>query len=392
MTRASGARRDPIRVCYLIDALTTAGTETQLLALIRHLDRTRVHPFLCLLRPETDSVRALEPDDCPVRYLGIRSLHHPRTLTRLWRLARFLRRERVDVLQVYFPDSTYVGVVAACLAGVPHLVRTRNNLGHWLTRTHRRLGRLLRPFVSATIANCQACRQAVLRDEGADPESVVVLENGVDLTRFPEEHFRPLARRAGPRRVGVVANLRPIKALDVFVDAAAIVAADHPDVEFHVAGDGELRETLERQAVERGIAAQLHLRGPVGDIPAFLRDLDVAVLCSRAEGMSNALLEYMAAARPLVATHVGAAEQLVENGVHGLLVPPGNPQSLAEAIDRLLRDPGLAARLGSAARRRVEERYTRPVMVRRFEAFYEDLVGGRLHGREPRPNHPIHAA
>ena len=115
----------PIRVCFLIDFLGTGGTEWQLLALIRHLDRTQVQPFLALLDGETAKSRALEPADCPVLRLGVRSLCRPGTGRAAIRFARFLRRERIDVLQVYFADSSYFGIPVARLAGVPRVVRTR---------------------------------------------------------------------------------------------------------------------------------------------------------------------------------------------------------------------------------------------------------------------------
>src|SRR5262249_6549034 len=119
----------PARVCFMIDELAAAGTETQLLALIRNLDRRRVQPTLCLLRGESAASRTLEPADCPVFRLGIRSFKHFATLPRVARFFRLLRQERFDVLQVYFPESTYLGVLVGRLAGVPKIVRTRNNLG-----------------------------------------------------------------------------------------------------------------------------------------------------------------------------------------------------------------------------------------------------------------------
>lgn len=362
----------PVRVCYMIDRLLVGGTESQLLALIRRLDRSRVRPSLCLLDGEDPVSRALEPADCPVLRLGVRTLLRPRTLGRALDLAAFLRRQRADVLQVYFHDSTYLGVLAGRLAGVPHVVRTRNNLGHWLTPTHRRLGRLYNRLATLTVANCEAARQALLRDEGPRPESVVVLENGVDLERFLA--IPPLAA-AAPRRVGAVANLRPVKGLDVLVRAASAVTAAHPEATFAVAGEGECRPALERQVAEAGLAGRFALPGAVRDIPAFLAGLDVAVLSSRAEGMSNAVLEYMAAGRAIVATAVGANPRLIEDGVHGLLVPPDDPGRLAAAVIGLLRDPARAARLGAAARRRARECYGREAMVRRFERFYLELVG-----------------
>jgi glycosyltransferase involved in cell wall biosynthesis len=357
----------------MIDELTTAGTETQLVALIRHLDRSHVEPYLCLLRGEDGRSRALEPGGCPVLRLGVRSFRRPSALSAAWRLARFLRRERIDVFQVYFPESTYLGVPAAWLAGVPHILRTRNNLGYWMTPWHRRLGRLCDALSDGLVANCDACRDAAVADEGLSPGRAAVLENGVDLERFPDFSSRPHARR-----VGVTANLRPVKGIDVFVRAAAAVSVPHPDATFHVAGEGPLRPELERLAHGLGLGGRLALPGSVADVPGFLAGLDVAVLPSLSEGMSNALLEYMAAGRAVVATAVGGNIRLTEDGVSGLLVPPGDPARLAAAVGRLLSDPALADRLGAAARRRVEERYSRAAMVRRFEMFYRDLVGGRL--------------
>jgi L-malate glycosyltransferase len=362
----------PLRVCFLIDELARAGTETQLLALIRRLDRQRFAPRLCLLRGDSAMSRALEPDDCPVHRLGVGSLARPSTLMKWWRFASWLKAERIDVLQAYFPDSSYFGVTAAWRAGVPHRIRTRNNLGHWLTPLHRRVGRWLNRLTTATIANCHAARDALLSAEATPAESVVVLENGVDLDRFFAVPPLPEATPAVPV-LGAVANLRPVKGLDVLVRALARLRSAHPRVIARIAGEGETRGDLERLAADLGITAALHLPGSITDIPEWLSRLDVAVVSSRAEGMSNALLEYMAAGRPIVATTVGANAELIEDGVHGLLVPPDDDAALAAAIGRLLVDRQYAQRLGAAARQRAQERYSRTAMVRRFEAFYEGL-------------------
>src|SRR5438105_1025409 len=126
------APRRPVRVCFLIDELTKAGTETQLLALIERLDRCHVQPFLCLLRGQDEYSRVLEPDNCPVLRLGVGSLRYPAMLAKAWQLVRFLRRESIDVVQVYFPDSTYVGVLAAWWAGGSRIGRAGNHLGYWM--------------------------------------------------------------------------------------------------------------------------------------------------------------------------------------------------------------------------------------------------------------------
>jgi glycosyltransferase involved in cell wall biosynthesis len=359
----------------MIDELSVAGTETQLLALIRHLNRNAVLPFLCLLNGKSASSRALEPRNCPVSRLGIRSLHHPSTFFKMLQLARFLRQQRIDVMQVYFPDSTYVGVAAARLAGVPHSVRVRNNLNHAISPAHRILNRFYNRLATRTAANCESCRTTVVTKEYVPPASVQVLENGVDLDRFLDVPTYRGPNAGTARRIGVVANLRPVKGLEVFVRAAALIAARHANVHFEVAGEGDLQAALEEQAGVAGLAEQFHLHGSIRDIPAFLARLDMAVLSSLSEGMSNAVLEYMAAGRPIVATAVGATPRLLQDGVHGLVVPPNDPHALAAAMNRLLCDLPLASRLASAARRRAREEFSREAMVRRFEVFYQRLAG-----------------
>jgi L-malate glycosyltransferase len=366
----------PIRVCFIIDQLRPAGTEKQLLGMIDGFDRRRLRPYLCLLNGEDSISRSLEPRDCPILRLGMCKLLHLSSIRQAWRLVRFIQLHRIDVMQAHFPDSTYFGVPAARLAGVPRVVRARRDLGYWMRPLDRRLGRLYNHLVDATLVNSQSVREAVLRDLRPRPETVVVMENGVDLKRFksipPQRSVRTLG---GSRAVGLLANLRAVKDPELFVRAAAIVAGSHPDVSFALAGEGELRPRLERLVGELGMTGCVQFLGSLNNVPEFLRRLEIAVLCSRSEGLSNALLEYMAAGRAIVATAVGGNVELIEDGVHGLLVPPGDPVRLAAAIDRLLINDALAQSLGEAARRRVEQRFSLEVKGRELEDFYRGLLG-----------------
>jgi glycosyltransferase involved in cell wall biosynthesis len=355
----------------VIDDLATAGTETQLLALLRLLDRSRVCPYLVLLRGTSATSRALEPEDCPVLRLQVGSLCRLATLGTAWTFRCWLRRERIDVVQAYFPDSSYFALPMACVAGVRHRVRIRNNLGHWLTPLHRIFGRLLQVFVTRSLTNCD-CGKEHLQGQGISAEQISVLPNGVDLDRFTILK-PPQVCPEKVRKVGVVANLRQVKGLDVLITAAAHLQARFPKVHFEVAGEGEMRPQLEQAIAKGGLSQRFRLPGLLHDIPAFLESLDVAVLCSRSEGMSNALLEYMAAARPIVATSVGAAPQMLTSGVHGLLVPPNDPLSLAQALEQLLSQPLEARRIGLAARQRAIAEYSRQAMVQRFDEFYQSL-------------------
>ncbi|HVL14015.1 MAG TPA: glycosyltransferase, partial [Gemmata sp.] len=364
---APATAAEPVRVCFMIDRLSRAGTETQLLALIRELDRTRVRPSLVLLDGEDDLSRALEPADCPVVRLGLRRLMSLSAARAAKRLRAFWREHKPDVLQVYFLDAAYFGAPLAKLSGVKKVVRVRNNLGYWLTRRHRAMGRLVRPFVDATLTNTAAGKQALVGQEGHRADRVVVLENGVDTAKF-NRFLLPDTSKARVR-VGCVANLRPVKNIDGLMRAAKVALGRFPKLVFEVAGDGEQRAELERLHAELGLGERFKLRGSVADVAGFLRTVDVAMLPSHSEGMSNALLEYMAAGRAVVATDVGANASLVRHRKDGLIVPAGDDAALVEAIGELLANPLRAAGFGASARTRVEAEYSRDAMRRRFEQF-----------------------
>lgn len=363
--------KKPLRVAFVIDELATAGTETQLLALLKNLDRTIVSPLLVLLRGNNPRSRQLEPADCPVLRLEVQSLHKLSTLMLAWRFQRWLRDQQIDVVQAYFPDSSYFALPIAWLAGVPERIRVRNNLGHWLTPFHRGMCQILRWFTTASITNSQRGRDQLLA-EGYLPRQVSVLANGVDLDRFLQ--LDPISLE-NPKicTIGVVANLRHVKGIDLLIQAARHILDSNPDLHFEIAGEGEMRDSLENQIAAAGIAHRFHLVGLVQDIPQFLSKLEVAVLCSRSEGMSNALLEYMAAARPVVATRVGAADEMLVDGSEGILVAPDDWLALKDGILAILQNRVKARNMGLLARQKAATLFRREAMVARFQQFYRQL-------------------
>ncbi|MBX9623286.1 MAG: glycosyltransferase, partial [Gemmataceae bacterium] len=336
------------------------------------LDRRRVEPSLVLLDGEDDLSRALEPADCPVVRLGVRKLLSVGAARAATRLRRFWREHRPDVVQTYFQDSSYFGAPVARACGVRHVLRVRNNLGYWQTPTHRLFGRAVRPFVDRTLTNTAAGKQTLIEQDGLPADRVAVLENGVDTARFNRFMLPDTGKKRV--RVGCVANLRAVKNVDGLMRAAKAACERFPQLVFEVAGEGEQRAELERLHADLGLGDRFKLRGSVADVAAFLRTVEVAVLPSHSEGMSNALLEKMSAGRAVVATDVGANAELVEHGRSGLIVPPGDGAALVYAIGQYLANPLKAAAFGAAARKRVEARYSRTAATRRFEEFYRALL------------------
>ena len=245
---------------------------------------------------------------------------------------------------------------------------------------HRRL----RPWVDVTVANCEACREAAMTQERGPADGVVVIDNGIEtrtLVDDPELDSRRLAGTVASRHAGELAG-----------DQGSGESASAPPLSCSANGcrspfispvKVRCRSRSRPRSTSGGWQDRILLHGHVDDTPAFLRQLQIFVLCSLSEGLPHALLEAMAAGRAVVATRVGGNRELIQDGVNGLLVPPGDSRALAAAIRTLATDPSLAVRLGAAARRSVADRYSLSAMTQRFTEFYRSLSPPGVTHRTP---------
>jgi glycosyltransferase involved in cell wall biosynthesis len=370
-----------VRVVYLIDKLHRAGAQVHLGQLAAGLDRERFETeVICLLEggPVADELRAR---GVRVEVLGLGILYAPRGLAGLSRLARCLRRSRADVLHTYLVSANIYGTLAGRLGRVPAVITSRRDTGfsrNWRLRLFEEW--LVNPLVDRVVAVSPAVADSARGERGLHADRIVTIENGVDVAaQEPERGLREEARRswgltAEDAAIGVVGHHSPIKGHADFLYAAALIVAADRRARFFLIGDGPLRPSLEALAGKLGIADRVVFTGARQDVPRLLAMLDVVVLPSHAEGMSNALLEAMAMGRPVVATAVGGNPDVVRDHVTGLLVPPRDPQALAAGVAEMLADPGTAADLGAAARCWVRENLSRERMLRRYEELYLSLA------------------
>jgi len=231
---------------------------------------------------------------------------------------------------------------------------------------------------SAFIAVSRDDERKMTEIEGVNPKKILHVPNGIAPPPPPTgaDVRVELGIPAGAPVVGTVSVLRPQKALDVFIRASARLLGEDPDLRVLLAGDGPLKGELTELVHSLGVQDRLLMLGYRSDAPDVLEALDVAVSSSAFEGSPLAVMEYMESARPIVATRVGGVPDLIEDGVHGLLVEPGDEDALTAAIRRMLADREAARRMGEAARERRRHEFTVDLMVRRFEALYERLVAG----------------
>ena len=331
--------------------------------LIQRLDRDRFDVHVACFHKEGSWLARVE-SCAPVTAFPIHGFARPATLARAAAFARWCRARRIRAVLACDLYANAFALPSAALAGVPVRVGSRRELNPDKTPAQIALQRQAYRCAHAVVANSRAAAQQ-LQNEGLATDRIHVVANGIDAARFaPRTAARPVTT------VLTVANLRKEKAHEVLLGAAARLAPRHPQLKFLIAGDGpryaELRALAQRLDVEH----QVRFLGHTEDVPSLLAQADVFVLPSRSEAFPNAVLEAMATGLPIVASGVGGILELVEDGVTGLLVPPGEAPMLADRLCRLMNDPALASRLGHAARAEALARYSFDRMVAAFETLY----------------------
>jgi len=311
----------------------------------------------------------------PVYHLDIHRLVGPNPAGEVWKLSRWLRREQMDLVHAWDADAEIFGSWAAQLAGIP-LITSRRDLGEIYPWYKLRLMARADRKARSVVVNSLAIRNRLV-EQGHPAHRLVHIPNALDLSEFDRlaaEPFREASLPAG-RLVGMVARLDPEKDASVFLRAAALVRQRFADVTFVIAGEGPQRAGLEAECRALGIADSVVFLGEVRAVPALVSRMEAGVLVPKAnEGLSNTLLEYMAAAKPSVATDCGGNRELVEDGVTGFLVPIGDHRAVADALAALLADPSRAAAFGRNARERVVTRHDLPAVAARFSRLYRQAI------------------
>ncbi len=387
--RATARGAQPVRLVQFLATFAMGGTERQAMNLALGLDPSRFDSRLACFRVLGDFLADIEATQMPVAVYGIDRLYGGKTLRQQLRFARDLRGGGIDVVHAYGFYANVFAVPTARLAGARAVVASIRDTGDHLTSAQRRVQRLACRLADAILVNAEAVKRRLVH-EGYDGARISVIANGVALSRFgPRDGVgrrrREMGFAADAPLVAVFCRLNRLKGVEHFLDAAARVAARFPRARFAVVGEDRVLEDgvavespykreLQARASRLGLGDRLVFTGLRDDVPELLAEVAVSVLPSLSEGLSNTVLESMAAGVPVVATAVGGNPEAVQEGVTGRLVPPRDAGALASAIAGLLEDDLLAARLGRAGRERVMERFSDEKMVRDTENFYVSLL------------------
>lgn len=379
-------------ILQLINSFHQGGSERQAVQLARLLAGSNRHRLrvACLERRGVLLDEALQLGLPEIPEYPLTSFYDANAVRQLRRFAAYLREHRVEVVHTHDFYTNVFGMAAATLARVPVRIASRRETSGMRSRAQKKIERSVYRLAHTIVANAEAVRR-VLIDEGVSDEKIFTVYNGLDLERLTPKadggresllRLFNLPHEETRRFVTIVANLRhDVKDHPTFLRAARRVRAAVPDAAFVVAGEGELTQPMRSLAAQLEIEHDVFFTGRCKDVAALLAVSDVCVLSSRAEGFSNAILEYMAAARPVVATDVGGAREAIVEGETGFLVAAGDDEAMAERIIRLLREPEKARRMGHSGRLRVEQKFSCAAQLENTLNLYERLLASKQAAR-----------
>ena len=370
-----------LNVAFCVDNLNIGGTELNAVRLAERLDRSRFDLRVVCLQPDGPLAGRYRAAGIPLDVFSPGSLVGTNAFREGWRLRGYLRHHGIQIFHSHDLYSNWFGCPWARLAGTKVIASRR-----WLGTKHSGKGgtaltRLTYRLAHVALANSPRVADYLERVDRVSRSRIAVVPNFLDECAFepiPADQKRALRDEFrlvdGTPTIGVVANLRPVKDHATLVRAIARLSPRWPRIRAIFVGGGEGRPELERLAAALGVAEHVVFAGPRANSPNLNGLFDVAVLCSKREGLPNSILEAMAAGTPVVATDVGAVADAVIHGETGLLVPASDPERLAAALESLLADPARAGRLGAAGRRRAQAVYSPDAALRALEAVYTGLV------------------
>jgi L-malate glycosyltransferase len=369
------------KVFYLVDSFNVGGTETQAVELALRMPSSTYAITLGVLLAQGPLLERLKGSTVHVEEFHPRGgLDSPAGFYQILRLAAFLRRQGFDVVHAHDLWSNLMGVPAARLAGVPAIISSQRDLSQfaWYRGLKRKILRRVQRMSDVLLANATPIRDALIAEEGFSPAKLRVIRNGVDTARIQRgkrDRDRLFPGAGTGKLVVLVGNMHSdVKGHPWLIAAAPAVLRHFPDTRFVLAGDGESRPVFEKLTEELGVRGSFEFLGRRDDIPDILASCDIGVLPSRAEGLPNAVLEYMAAGLPVVASRVGGNPELINDDVTGLLVPPQDSSALANALVELVRDEEKRNRIAINGRCLATQDYSFDRLVREVDELYTELL------------------
>ena len=363
--------QEKIKIAFVLDQIDyqMGGTEKQVLMILDNIDQTKFDIHLCFFR----SNEWIEEHKGKYKtfLFDFPSFKNIKSYFELFKFVKYLKLHKFDILVSFFTDSNKIAVPAARLAGIRNIVMSRRNINHWVSRKELFILKILNRYVNSYWVNSEAVKNCISAQENINRDKIEVIYNGFDLKAFSQLSDENQLENIKQSKIVVnVSNLRLVKGLEVFIKSAKIVLSEFTDVHFVVIGEGDQRQNLENLVRELGIESYVSLIGKRTDIPSILKHSDVGVLSSHSEGFSNAIIEYMVSALPVVCTDVGGASEIISNGVNGYLVPANDAELMAKFILKLVQNDELSDSFGKESYRISHETFKCETMIQNLSDYF----------------------
>lgn len=370
------AAPSPAPILLLARNLGAGGSERQMTELALALDPAEFTVHVGCFQDQGIRASELRSHGVPVLRLPVQSFLNFSAARGAWILGRYLRRNRIQLVHTFDLPLTCFGVPVSRAFRVPFVLSSQR-AHRALHPRFRRLIRLTDRMVDGIVVNCEAMRRHMVEEEGASPRLLHVCHNWIDVERYsPQPKLRPGALAQASLVIGVVCSLRPEKGLETLVEAFARVARAAPGLVLLIVGSGQMLGPLQDQARELGVSSQCVFQPEVPDVAPWLREIDIFVLPSRSEALSNSLMEAMACGCCPIASQVGGNPELVEDGHTGLLFRPGDAEDLAEKLRSLIADERARGALSAQAAGFIRAHFDRQGPVRRMADVYRSYLSG----------------
>jgi len=383
-------KENKIRIAHVTGWLHFAGKENGIVNLVNGLDPEIFENYIFTFVKGGPLTHRVDPARCRVVELGDKLGGDYKLY---FKLAQEFRRHRIHIAHTHSWATLLEGVIGARMARVPFIIHGEHGTLKADSKLHILLQRWIWRTTDEVLSVSEVLRENLYKTFTFPKERIRVVVNGVDLSRFDFskngiDYKAQLGVPADALVFGTVGRFVPVKSYPTLLRASQKVFREIPNAYLVVVGEGPLQDELLKLVRELEIVDRVKFLGWRKDVPEILRGVDVYALASESEGMSNTILEAMASGRPVVTTNVGGNPELVVDGETGLLVPSLNPEALAAAIAKLLREPKLRRQLGENGRRRVEEQFSLEAMVRNYAKVYREVFNRRfklnLHERSPK--------
>ena len=376
--RAMETKRQQKNILILVDTLEVyGGAERHVLDLAKHLDKDKYNVFVSSLIPGGNVLKEIASCGAHIKLFPVNRIYSIFGIWKGFEFARFLKSNKIDILMTVHFGSDIWGTIFGRLAGVPVIISNRRDTGFWKKRRHIIAYKFINRLVDAMIVNSQASKKRIVEDENIAAEKVKVIYGAVDICRFrPSNNNKEIRQKLGINSssiiVGSVGNFNPIKGHKFLIEAMPGILRKIPKAHFLLVGDGPLRENLYSAVRSRQMQDKVTFLGSRTDIADVLSIMDICILPSLSEGLSNALMEYMAAGKPIIATNVGGNPELIENGVSGILIRPGIADEIKKAVIELASNKSKALRLADNALRKAKNLLDMPSMIRKYEGVLSE--------------------